>query len=297
MVTPFEKLELLAKHGAFSCKAKETKQSVPFAVSQLAKKLRLEENFNPKLTRFFKSISRTIKPVMSSTGQIPSMAPFRQDLIELLTRHYDRVSNAFKGDTVETLTKNISLDLEIKQETIQDAADESSEILDEALLGIIALRAPTQADFILETTEKELNKALEDSIVEAAKDGRTLSRTQLAKEVSDDFDDRIPGRVENINTIETQAMAEDTKMTEAQVVSSNGPIIGGIAVAALMKKTWHTILDERTRSSHVAADRQERRMPIPFTVQGQSLMVPGDTSLGASLSNVAGCRCAAEFRL
>ena len=71
--------------------------------------------------------------------------------------------------------------------TIEDVAIESSEILDEALLGIIALRAPKQADCILETTEKELNKSIERATIDAATDGRTLSRRQQAEEVSKDF--------------------------------------------------------------------------------------------------------------
>ena len=58
-----------------------------------------------------------------------------------------------------------------------------------------------------------------------------------------------------------------------------------------MIKTWNTILDEKTRHSHVLADRQEQKLQSPYTVQGELLMMPGDTSLGASLSNIINCRC------
>ncbi len=271
--------------------------STPFAISQLAKKLRLEANVTPKLTRFFREISRSITPVLRITGRVPSLESFNDDLVEILTKHYKKVAKEFKGDTVATLTKSSNIAIEIKQETIEAIADETEDIVDEALASIIALRAPRQASFILRTTERELSESVQKVAVEAAKDGETLTLAEQGRRAARDFNSKISGRVETISMVETQAMAEETKLTEAQTISNTGVVIGGIVVAVAMRKTWNTILDEKTRSSHVIADLQERTMLEPFNVQGQFLKVPGDTSLGATLDNIINCRCAANFSI
>lgn len=264
--------------------------STQFAIQQLAKKLRLEAHVIPKLTRFFRGMSRTIQPVMKVTGKVPPMVPFREDLIKILTKHYDRTSKAFEGDTIKTLTKSI----EFKQE---DILGEAVSQIDGTLFDLIVRRAPIQADLILDTTEKELNEALSKSIIEAAKENETLTLAQQGRKVAQDFSSKIPGKVDTIAMFETQTMAEDTKLIEAEAVVDAGVVIGGVSTAIAMQKTWNTILDERTRDSHALADLQERRVGQPFIVQGQRLKVPGDTSLGASLDNVINCRCAASYGL
>ena len=162
--------------------------STPFAISQLVKKLKLEANFTPKLTKFFREIKRSIQPVMKVTGHVPPMRPFRDDLIELLEKHYAKVAKDFKGDTVQTLTKS----MEIKQDSIEIVAEESVGVLDSALATIITLRAPKQADFILETTEKELRQASDKVVTNAALEGETLTPAQRGKAVANDFNARIP---------------------------------------------------------------------------------------------------------
>ena len=267
--------------------------STRFAISQLAKKVKLEDNVSPKLNKFFREISRSITPVLRVTGRVPSLNAFKDDLVEILRKHYVKVAKDFKGDTVTTLTKSAGIDIETKQETIEEVADEANQIVDEALATIIALRAPRQADFILQTTEKELNQSMDKVIVDAAKEGERLTLAEQGRRTARDFNQKIPGRVETIAIVEAQAMAEDTKMTEAETIAA----IGGVGIALAMRKVWNTVLDEKTRDSHSIADLQKRTIIEPFNVQGQFLKVPGDTSLGATLDNIVNCRCAAEFKL
>jgi hypothetical protein len=271
--------------------------ATPFVVSQLAKKLKLEANVSPKLNRFFREISRSITPILRVTGRVPTLNSFRDDLVVILTKHYKKVAKEFRGDTVDSLTKAFNIDAETKQDTVEGVADEVSDVTTEALATIIALRAPRQADFILATTEKELNQSMDKVLTEAAMEGESLTMAERGRRTARDFNKRIPGRVEGIATYETQAMAEETKFTEAQSIANVGAVIGGVSVALAMNKEWHTVIDEVTRDSHVIADGQMRKALFPFTVQGQSLKAPGDTSLGASLDNVINCRCAASYRL
>ena len=271
--------------------------ATPFVIQQLAKKLKLEAQVSPKLTKFFREISRSITPILRVTGSVPSRVGFKDDLVEILRKHYINTAKEFKGDVVTEITRSLPIDVETKQDTIEAAMEESEAILDEALVGIIALRAPRQADFILRTTEKELNQSLEKITIDAAKEGETLTMAERGRRTARDFNNKIPAKVETISTLETQAMAEDTKFTEAEVLRATGAVIGGISVALAMNKEWNTILDEKTRDFHAIVDGQKRNLVRPFIVKGQMLKVPGDTSLGASLDNVINCRCAASYKL
>lgn len=261
--------------------------STRFAISQLAKKMRLEADLSPKLTSFFREISRSIIPVLRITGRVPSLESFNDDLVEILRKHYIKVAKEFKGDVVTTLTKS----LEIKQETIQDVADETETTVDEALATIIILKAPRQAGFILDTTEQDLKDSVQRVSVDAAKNEETLTLAEQGRRAARDFNSRIPGKVEEISTFETQSMAEETKLTEAEIIAASG------VITLVMRKVWNTTLDEKTRSSHVIADLQGKNIKQPFMVQGQLLKSPGDTSLGATMDNVMNCRCAAEYRV
>lgn len=58
-----------------------------------------------------------------------------------------------------------------------------------------------------------------------------------------------------------------------------------------MRKQWVSTHDSRTRDAHLDADGQIVDIDEPFIVDGEKLMYPGDTSLGASGSNTINCRC------
>lgn len=57
------------------------------------------------------------------------------------------------------------------------------------------------------------------------------------------------------------------------------------------KKEWLATADERTRDAHRSANGQVRPMDQPFDVGGYHLTYPGDSSLGAPVSQIAQCRC------
>ena len=260
-----------------------------YAAEQLAKKLKLEATLRTELTRFFRSISRVIKPVWVTSKQTPSLEPYKADLTALLRRHYSRTQRAFTGD----VTRSLQRSLNEKQETIPSVLLETEADL------ILASneRAPIQAERILNTTQDEFNTIVADVAVAAAIAGNFLTPVEEADEITKDFNERIKGRVSNIVVFETQAVAEQTKLIEADNISATQFLIGGVAIGQLMVKEWQTILDDKTRDSHARADGQERRQGQAFVVQGEFLKVPSDASLGASLNNIINCRCAAEFKI
>jgi len=75
----------------------------------------------------------------------------------------------------------------------------------------------------------------------------------------------------------------------------------GIPSAALIlaldnsTKQWQTQGDSKVRIAHQEADGQEVGINDFYMVMGQMLMYPGDSSMGASASNVCNCRCSSVY--
>lgn len=61
-------------------------------------------------------------------------------------------------------------------------------------------------------------------------------------------------------------------------------------------KVWKTASDNRVRHTHAALHNQRKRFDEPFeTPQGNRMMHPGDTSLGAPASEIIACRCRVSY--
>lgn len=67
---------------------------------------------------------------------------------------------------------------------------------------------------------------------------------------------------------------------------------------AKITKRWKTRADEKVRASHRAMDGQTKPGDAPFvTPRGALMMNPGDSSMGAPMSEIARCRCRAVYSL
>lgn len=241
------------------------------AARQLAKKLKLEKRFKPKIKKIFNAMARDIKAVYKATGRVANIADYETDVVAMLRSHYRDVSKEFSS----TLRSKCNhLVLETKQEESIDA-----------LMGeYITKHSVTQAAYIMATTQDDLNKSVVKAILENNAREVPQSRDVVASDVEAYFNQSTNGRIDTIAITETQTPAEQMKLIEAGIIS-------GVVASQGQQiyKTWNTVLDEKTRASHVEADRQRVPENQPFQVQGQLLMVPGDTSLGASLSNIINC--------
>jgi hypothetical protein len=244
---------------------------------QLAKKIKLENRFKPELTRFFKQVGRNATTVWAATGRIPNLDSFEIELIAMLRGHYRRVEKAFSTDARKE-AKTVNVFLETKQE----------ENIDSEIVDYINRHSIEQSMFILQTTESNLNVVAASVLASAASGIVKPTRAETAKEIRQEFDARSINRVDTIAMTETQTPAEEIKFIESVAVSETLRQTTG----QTMVKTWATVLDERTRPSHVLADRQEVNIKQAFLVQGERLPVPGSSALGASLSNIINCRCA-----
>lgn len=241
----------------------------------LAKKIRLENQFKPELRRFFKQISKDATAVWLSNRTIPSLNSFSIELISMLRTHYRRVNKAF-GSELRKQSKKSFLFIETKQE----------ENIDADIVKYINEHSEQQSQYILQTTERELNNIAATTVAAAILGGLELTNQDIARNIESEFNDRTDGRIDTIAMTETQTPAEEIPYIEA---------LGIAAIGLTTTKTWRTFLDERTRQAHVVADRQEVNITQPFIVKGERLPVPGSAALGASLSNIINCRCKAIY--
>lgn len=106
------------------------------------------------------------------------------------------------------------------------------------------------------------------------------------REILVEFLEKQKGRSINLGrTATTQAMNRGALMAMA---SSGLP----------WKKAWVAIKDERTRNTHLEMDSNSYiELEQPFIVGGELMLFPADGSLGASVGNIANCRCGMTFKL
>lgn len=133
-----------------------------------------------------------------------------------------------------------------------------------------------------------------DTVVIAARDGGVkLTPDQIDKLVSRYKDSLLQLRGESIARTETIQSLNRSQHEAIMQASDNG------AVAKKdVKRIWDTAGDDRVRPMHVAMDGQEVSLDQPFTSpDGNFMMFPGDTSLGADAADTIQCRCRVKFKI
>lgn len=253
------------------------KKKKEIAALMLLWKLALEERFKPHLQRFFNQIANDISAVWIATGRIPSLDPFHAELVTLLRNQYRAIANKFEDEYLKRIDD---------AEVIKLIGNNSQ--ADNRIIEYINRHSVKQADYILNTTRKDLEEIAKNAVSQLAIEGIETTPENIAKRIKENFKDTTAGRIDNIALTETQITSERVKYIEAEEIDK---ILASSGIRKRSNKEWVSILDEVTRPWHVEADGQIRPISEPYIVGGQLLMIPGDTSLGASMSNIAGCRC------
>lgn len=250
------------------------------ALRDLAKKMRLEAFVKNDLRKIFKKISNEMRASFSRNGRVIKVSDFQNEMKALLEKHHRKVMKDFNKNIRDSMGKGLKL---LKQDE-----DEEVESSNEAFLLAFPLFRAKQ---ILETTQTNLNESISQAIDElSTEDGQPLPNDIVAAEAANNFTKKTNPRIDMIAITETQAPAERTKENEM-----NALITAGVISAFASRKTWTAILDERVRDNHAIADGQSQRIGNPFSVGGELLRHPGDTSLGASAGNVINCRCSSSL--
>ncbi len=97
-------------------------------------------------------------------------------------------------------------------------------------------------------------------------------------------------RIVNMS-VESAIRAARTTTTAAENGGRQATYEKAAEMGIEMTREWLATHDARTRHAHGMADGQRVGVKEPFTVGGEKLMFPGDTSLGASGWNIYNCRC------
>lgn len=268
------------------------------AAKDFAKKVRLEKGFRKDLKAFFEKITDKFKSAYSESGQVPPANIFEPELRAILDKNYKYISKNF--DSQLRMESKLFDYVEFK------GMDDD---ISNTLRNYISRHSKEQAGIITTTNQDEMADAIKKVKTEALNKGVVLSNKEIATQAAFIFKKRCLDRVDTIATTETQNISENTKYIEATFVDAN--ISNGLYQLNLRKrgkkaadgirpmnnliKTWVTILDEKTRMSHVLADEQQQPTNTPFLVEGDKMMTPGDGSLGAKPGNLINCRCSCIY--
>ncbi len=225
----------------------------------LNKKLRAERSLFVGMRRIFSDMAaQSVSPFF-----IPKS--FNKDIESELNKHYTSVSEIFVGGS----------DMDHLQELmfLQDLKDK------------LRIRAAKQTKIIGDTNERQYKRVPSIIAKKQVKDrAAALKNAYLAL---------LNSRTEIIATTETQWSAEFSKFLEFTYEIGEAGII--TKAAAIPSKRWDAVGDDHMRDWHADADSQVQFGIDPFEVMGELLQFPGDTSLGATTENIAGCRCSAEY--
>ncbi len=254
----------------------------------LAAKMRLEVSMARDMRGFFKDIRRDFQAIYTAGGVNIMARDFRPDLVAILRKHYRRVARNFGSQFRRQIDKAFQIDFTKQNE---------GERADEAIRQLVNQRANQQADFILRTTQSEYDAALAAAVGAALVAGTLQDRAGTARAVTSSLVARQTARADAIATTEVNAIAERSKQIEVRVIMDSGATVDDVPLQNNMVKIWNAVLDERTRINHALADGQIRELSDPFSVGGQFLMHPSDTSLGATVDNIINCRCSSQFLL
>ncbi|MGR9477010.1 head morphogenesis protein [Rhizobium leguminosarum] len=140
----------------------------------------------------------------------------------------------------------------------------------------------------LKTRDRRLDKAVQRAIAAS----KPLDKETLDKVLMRLRDRNMRLRGETIARTETVTAVMSSKHEAFQQALSKSN-----RDASLVTRKWRSTGDRKVRHTHEVLNGQEvRGMDLAFqSPSGALLRYPGDTSLGAGASEVAGCRCDVEY--
>lgn len=279
------------------------------AALDLAKKMALEGQMNVRLRAFFNAVSEDLERSVLRTGGVQDVSQYRSRVQALLTQQGQRVSVSFVRSimsSIRQLPTNNPLKVSLRAiskvsgisiSNLFNNMQLQSRLISQQDLPAIVVKTTEE---ILATTQKQLNASLikaRDNI------GPDATNQELASNSSAVFKVKSASRPELISTTYTQQTAENAKFSTQEAIGAqfNSTEARELGLPAVdVENRWVSQGDSRVRDgavfNHLDADFQIRENGT-FTVSGQRLRFPGDTSLGATAANVVRCRCASIITL
>lgn len=186
---------------------------------------------------------------------------------------------------------------------VDDAAWE--DYISRLWLSVVPPAGAMAAEFI---AEAKAAAVLSDVMMAAAKEWLRVNGVRESRKISNasrkniaeqirigmskgETDEQIAARLTKRYKSLSPARAQTIAWTETHAATNYGSFAAAQASDEPLAKIWQDTPDDRTRDAHVSAGGQKKPLSSPFLVDGEQLMFPGDTSMGASAENVVNCRC------
>ena len=253
------------------------------------KKIRLENISAKEINALFVQMNKANAQSIAATGNPIAAEDFQSDWENLIKRLDVRVQEAFQGDVADTLP-----------EDEQGLSDVEFALLLAAFIAWRNKKSKASAQFITNTNKRQLGESINQGReLFAEQNDRMPSNRELAATTAAVFRRKYKPRVMGISATETQAAAEGTKIIEASVLSGADPstIMNPlIPVTVKSTKTWRNT-GTNIRPLHKRLAGVTKTIDRAFETGGEQMMHPGDTSLGATMKNIANCKCALTFNI
>lgn len=197
--------------------------------------------------------------------------------MDLFDEEYeDILDGTFRANQEIYVDKIIDKYLEITGVSMTATDEYSKSVVDKAVKSAVEIQDTTWRNIVA----IKGSDAQEDSIAEFIKGGIAIGTTLFATDV--------------IKRWLSQDRANLIALNEANWKWNNEEYFD--AQENNKTKIWHTALDERVRLTHVSLEGVELPINEPFHVGSSLMMFATDSSLGASISEIANCRCTTEYK-
>lgn len=261
------------------------------AATQKAMKRRFEKRLTPKLNRLFRSIVFEFGRSIENNGAIPGLPS--EPLRTILFQHTHQVGRLFSKQIRSKLPRNLR------------ATPQENQTIDIQLGILWNKRADSQVELINGTTQRQMAKAWERTqkvVREMAESDppQLMSMRETSIMAMNFLKKSMFHRAQDIAVTETQYSAEASKFIETGVLVRDEATSMKVLFGSDVRKRWDSMGDSKVRTfstssfDHLFADGQLQSRADAFSVSGEFLMFPGDTSLGASLGNIVNCRCSSD---
>lgn len=177
-------------------------------------------------------------------------------------------------------------------------------------LAVVPPAGTMAAEFL--TDVKATSAALTDLMMTAAKEWLRLNGVRESRQITNasrrniseqirigmqkgETDEQIAQRLMKRYKSLSPARAQTIAWTETHAATNYGSYSAARVSGESLAKIWLANADDRVREEHEDASGQKRSLDQPFTVDGEHLMFPGDSSMGASARLVVNCRCFIQY--
>lgn len=155
----------------------------------------------------------------------------------------------------------------------------------------LASASPVDLNSYLGRTRRD--RRFDRSITKAIREGAAPSKEIAAKAINAYERRLLQLRGETVARVETMTALQKGKRQAFEQAIASGKVNEGD-----VRKAWRSAGDLRVRDTHIGLNGDSAGFNEPFrSPSGALMMHPMDTSLGAGMEEIAGCRCDCEYRI